>query len=556
MLAHGADAFAEEIAAVGSRHEPSRPDPALDVIAATEWPDTSSCDVVVIGSGAGGRLRGPRPGPGRLRHRDRRGRRALDRRAVRAGAPARALRAHLPRRRRDHGLGTAIPLPARAGVGGTTVVNSGTCYRPPPTSRAPGATARARPRRRALGPRLDDVEATLGVAPAPSTSSAATACLPSPGADALGWARRRCAATPPAARAPASARRLPQRRQARRPALRAAPCLRRRRPDRHRACGSTRVPTGGGRVTGGGGRPRPDGDDVEISEPAGGRRGGRPSVAAAAAALRPRRPSPARPQPLPPPRDQHRRPLRRAGTALEGVLQSVGVEELHERDGILIEATSTPPGMGAVSSSRRRRPAAGPAGAAATRHARRDDRRPPLRAGCWARAGHWSPTALPTRRAGLVSAVEAMAAGCCSPPAPAMCPASPRRRPRRRRSRRRRAPRRAACTWPPSTRPGPPPGRRPGGIPSTPKGGSAVSRRLGRRRLDPAQLPGGQPPGLDHGDGDRGRRGGRDKWAVTLFPSIACGESVYGRASWLFEDLELPFRRRRVDVLPCGPPAP
>jgi choline dehydrogenase-like flavoprotein len=32
-----------------------------------------------------------------------------------------------------------------------------------------------------------------------------------------------------------------------------------------------------------------------------------------------------------------------------GVMQSVGIEALHEREGILIEATSTPPGMGAVS---------------------------------------------------------------------------------------------------------------------------------------------------------------------------------------------------------------
>ncbi len=34
--------------------------------------------------------------------------------------------------------------------------------------------------------------------------------------------------------------------------------------------------------------------------------------------------------------------------AWRGVLQSAGIEELHERDGILIEATSTPPGMGAI----------------------------------------------------------------------------------------------------------------------------------------------------------------------------------------------------------------
>ena len=33
MLAHGADTFAAEIAAVGSRHEPSRPDPQLAIVA-------------------------------------------------------------------------------------------------------------------------------------------------------------------------------------------------------------------------------------------------------------------------------------------------------------------------------------------------------------------------------------------------------------------------------------------------------------------------------------------------------------------------------------------
>ena len=32
-----------------------------------------------------------------------------------------------------------------------------------------------------------------------------------------------------------------------------------------------------------------------------------------------------------------------------GVMQSVGIEELHEREGVLIEATGSPPGMGAIS---------------------------------------------------------------------------------------------------------------------------------------------------------------------------------------------------------------
>ena len=35
--------------------------------------------------------------------------------------------------------------------------------------------------------------------------------------------------------------------------------------------------------------------------------------------------------------------------AWRGVMQSVGIEELHEREGVLLEATSSPPGMGAMS---------------------------------------------------------------------------------------------------------------------------------------------------------------------------------------------------------------
>src|SRR3954452_4467667 len=50
LLAHGADTFAAEIAAVGSRHQPSRPDPQMTVMAAVEWPPSSRCDVIVIGS--------------------------------------------------------------------------------------------------------------------------------------------------------------------------------------------------------------------------------------------------------------------------------------------------------------------------------------------------------------------------------------------------------------------------------------------------------------------------------------------------------------------------
>src|SRR5262249_3203278 len=42
LLAHGADTFATEIAAVGSRHQPSRPDPQMAITPAAEWPGSSS----------------------------------------------------------------------------------------------------------------------------------------------------------------------------------------------------------------------------------------------------------------------------------------------------------------------------------------------------------------------------------------------------------------------------------------------------------------------------------------------------------------------------------
>ncbi len=54
MLAHGADSFAAEIAAVGSRHEPSQPDPHLDLTPAAEWPRPPAATRSSIGSGAGG----------------------------------------------------------------------------------------------------------------------------------------------------------------------------------------------------------------------------------------------------------------------------------------------------------------------------------------------------------------------------------------------------------------------------------------------------------------------------------------------------------------------
>src|SRR4051795_11407762 len=43
MLAHGADTYAAEIAAVGSRHQPARPDPAMGVVPGAEGARGTHC---------------------------------------------------------------------------------------------------------------------------------------------------------------------------------------------------------------------------------------------------------------------------------------------------------------------------------------------------------------------------------------------------------------------------------------------------------------------------------------------------------------------------------
>jgi hypothetical protein len=351
MLAHGADAFAAEIAAVGTRHEPSRPDPHLEVVPPAEWPHASACDAIVIGSGAGGAF--------------------AARSLARAGLTTviveegerwtvERIRATHPLERfasiyREAGSTVAIgrppiSLPIGRAVGGTTVINSGTCF-PPPAAVARSwhqdhGLALAEPER--LAERVGDVEATLGVAPAPSQVLGRNAELALEGGAALGWRaaplRRnapgcrgacQCAiGCPNNAKAGVHLNALPQACEA---GARIASGL-----------SVTRILTEGGRGSGVEAR-RPDGSAVRIAAPL--------IVVAAGAIYTP---------PL----------LRRSGLGghprigrnlsihpaigvsasfdeevvpWRGVMQSVGIEELHERHGILIEATSTPPGMGAVS---------------------------------------------------------------------------------------------------------------------------------------------------------------------------------------------------------------
>jgi choline dehydrogenase-like flavoprotein len=351
LLAHGADTFAAEIAAVGSRHEPSRPDPQMAIKAAVDWPAGSSCDVIVIGSGAGGAFaaralaraghdtviveEGERWTSERIR-----GAHPLDRFAgiYRDGGTTMALG------------NPPIALPLGRAVGGTTVINSGTCFRPPTAV----ATAWHKEHGLALadlellGARIADVEATIGVAPAPMEVLGRNGELALEGAAALDWQsaplRRnapgcrgacQCAiGCPNNAKGGVHLNALPQACEA---GARIVSGLR-----------VKRVLSESGRATGVLAE-RSDGSEVRISAP---------MVVVATGAI----PTPAL--------------LRRSGLGghprlgrnlsihpatgitagfeeavvpWSGVMQSVGIEELHESEGVLIEATGSPPGMGAIS---------------------------------------------------------------------------------------------------------------------------------------------------------------------------------------------------------------
>lgn len=351
LLAHGADDFAAEIEATGRRHEPSRPDPVLDVVPAGEWPQRASCDVVVIGSGAGGAFAA----------------RALARAGFETVIVEEGERWTVERIRsthpldrfariyRDGGTTTAlgrppIPLPLGRAVGGTTVINSGTCYRPP----APVAEswheqhgfALANPE--LLGPRVADVEATLAVDSAPLDVLGRNGKLALAGAEALGWKaaplRRnapgcrgacQCAiGCPNNAKGGVHLNALPQAGEA---GARIVSGL-----------SVKRVLHENGRATGVEAR-RGDGSEVVISAPlvvvAAGAIGTPPLLRRSGLGSHPRLG-----------RNLSIHPATGITASFEeevipwsGVMQSAGIEALHEREGILIEATSTPPGMGAVS---------------------------------------------------------------------------------------------------------------------------------------------------------------------------------------------------------------
>jgi choline dehydrogenase-like flavoprotein len=349
LVVHGANAVAADLDpdAAGL---PARPDAELDVTSSTAWPSRSVADVVVIGSGAGGAMAArtlARAGlatvileEGRRFTVDEfRTRPALDRFTdlYRQGG-ATVMLGRPP-----------VYLPLGRGVGGTTLVNSGTCYRTPDAVlrrwRDLDGLGLADPE--AFAPHLDDVERTLQVAPVPLSIMGNNGRLALAGAAALGWSSHALRRNAPGCAGSCQC---------------AIGCPRNAKFGVHlnalpAACAAgarivsdarvERILHARGRTTGVRVR-RPDGSVLEILAE-------RVVVAAGATETPPllrrsglgRHPQLGRNLAVHPAVSAAGR-FDEPVDATRGVLQSAAIDEFHESDGILMEATSTPPGMGSM----------------------------------------------------------------------------------------------------------------------------------------------------------------------------------------------------------------
>ncbi len=324
----------------------ARPDPELDCTPSSAWPTCTVADVVVVGSGAAGAM----VARTLARH-------GLAVVIVEEGRrfTSEEFRTREPLDRfvdlyRDGGatvmLGRSpIVLPMGRGVGGTTLVNSGTCFRTPDRVLQRWRQEHGLEVVDRFPELLDEVERTLQVAPQPLDVLGRNGLLALEGARALDWQaaplRRnapgcvgscQCAVGCPSnAKTGVHLNALPDACAA------GARILSEARVERvlmdrfdHAAGIAAR---------------RPDGSSLEILSPlvvvaAGAtetppllRRSkiGRHSQVGRGLAVHPATSIAGR--------------FAEPVVAWEGVLQSVGIEQLHD-DGILIEATSTPPGLG------------------------------------------------------------------------------------------------------------------------------------------------------------------------------------------------------------------
>ncbi|MCV7102630.1 GMC family oxidoreductase N-terminal domain-containing protein, partial [Mycobacterium palustre] len=190
LLANGADTYADELLSRAQRHHPARPDAPLAITPSAESRSVVTADAVVVGSGAGGAMAA----------------RTLARSGLDTVVLEEGRRWTVEEFRTTHpidryaglyrGGGATVALgrpslvlPIGRAVGGTTVVNSGTCYRPPQAVqrrwRDEFGLGLADPDR--LGAYLDDVEATLRVAPVPLQIMGRNGRLLLDAAAALGW---------------------------------------------------------------------------------------------------------------------------------------------------------------------------------------------------------------------------------------------------------------------------------------------------------------------------------------------------------------------------------
>lgn len=350
LFVHGTDAAAAEIVERNLAVDLARPDSLLDVTPSNEWPTATHADAVVIGSGAGGAM--------------------VARTLARAGLDVVILeegrrfssdefREGRPIDRfvdlyRDAGATIALGrpnvfLPVGRAVGGTTVVNSGTCFRPPANVQQRwfrnSGLAVSDPER--LAPYLDEVEATLEIAPVAEDVMGLNGKTVIAGATKLGWSAGplmrnasgcvgscQCAiGCPRNAKAGVHMNALPD------ACKNGARIVSEARVDR--ILHEKGVAYGVRAV-------RPDGSTVEILAP-------RVVVAAGATET----PSLLHRSSM----TMHKRVGRNLAihpasavaalfeekiTAWHGVLQSAEVSEFHQRERLLIEATATPPGMGSV----------------------------------------------------------------------------------------------------------------------------------------------------------------------------------------------------------------